>query len=37
MLMPDETAMRVAILCLALGDGSCVGRVAPPKAFETAV
>jgi len=37
MLMPDETAMRFAILCLALGDGSCVGRVAPPKAFEAAV
>ena len=32
MLMPDETAMRAAILYLALGDGSCVGCVATPKA-----
>jgi len=37
MPMPDETAMRAAMLYLALGDGSGVPRVAPPKACEAAV
>ena len=36
MLTSDETATCTAILCVALEDGSRIGRVAPPEAARLA-